>query len=86
MLRSCKPGDRRIDLYDLPKTHRDGPYYLNVQRKLDMPQAVALAAEGSQVILYQDAAGLEWPQQVAENLQWNKKQLQFRKPPEKGAK
>lgn len=81
-----QPGATRIDLYDLPKSHREGPFYLNVQRKLDLPQAVALAAEGSQVILYQDAAGWEWPQQVAENLQWNKKQLQFRKPPEKGAK
>jgi hypothetical protein len=38
------------------------------------------------VILYQDAAGWEWPQQVAEGLKWNNKQLQFRKPPEKGAK
>ncbi|QDU27453.1 Prolyl oligopeptidase family protein [Anatilimnocola aggregata] len=76
-----EPGAKRIDLYDLPTTHRDGPIYLNVQRKLDMPQAVALAAEKTQVVIYQDVAGFEWPQQVASNLGWEKKQLQFRKPP-----
>lgn len=74
---------KRIDLYDLPKTHREGPIYLNVQRKLDMPQAVALAAENTQVVIYQDSAGFEWPQQLAENLKWDKKQLQFRKLPAK---
>jgi dienelactone hydrolase len=73
-----QPGAARIDLYELPTTHREGPIYLNVQRKLDMPQAVALAAEKTRVVVYQDAAGLEWPQQVVGNLQWDKKQLQFR--------
>ncbi|WP_425618419.1 alpha/beta hydrolase family protein [Anatilimnocola sp. NA78] len=77
------PGAKRIDLYDLPTTHRDGPIYLNVSRKLEMPHAVALAAEKTQVILYQDAAGFEWPQQLADNLSWGKKQLQFRKLPAK---
>lgn len=80
---AMKSGVTRIDLYDLPKTHREGPIYLNVQRKLDMPQAVALAAENTQVVIYQDSTGFEWPQQLAENLKWDKKQLQFRKLPAK---
>jgi len=77
------PAVTRIDLYDLPTSHRDGPIYLNVNRKLEMPHAVALAAERAKVVLYQDAAGFEWPQQLAENLSWDKKQLQFRKLPPK---
>src|SRR5204863_5234826 len=49
-----EPNIRRLDLYDLPKTHRDGPIFLNVERYLDMPQAVATAAERSKIVLYQD--------------------------------
>jgi dienelactone hydrolase len=80
---AMRSGAKRIDLYDLPTSHRNGPIYLNVQRKLDMPQAVALAAENTQVVIYQDAAGFEWSQQLAENLKWEEKQLQFRKLPGK---
>ncbi len=78
-----QPGAARIDLYELPTSHRVGPIYLNVQRKLDMPQAVALAAEKTRVVVYQESTGFEWPQQVVSNLQWDKKQLQFRKLPQK---
>jgi hypothetical protein len=42
----------RLDLYDLPATHRAGPHLLSVMRFLDIPQTVALVAEHSQVILY----------------------------------
>ena len=39
-----KPEIKRLDLYDLPRSNRDGPAFLNVSRYLDMQQAVALAA------------------------------------------
>ncbi|WP_254507283.1 alpha/beta hydrolase family protein [Anatilimnocola floriformis] len=82
-----QPGVTRLDLHELPKSHRDGPYYLNVQRKLDLPQAVALAAEKSRVAIYQNAAGFDWPKQVAEQQKWDAKQLQFRQlPPAKAEK
>jgi dienelactone hydrolase len=72
----------RLDLYDLPKSHRDGPFFLNVSRYLDMPQAVAMAAERSKVVLYQDDdAGWEYPRAVAEKLGWDAKQIQIRKKP-----
>ena len=32
-------GVERLDLYDLPKTYRDGPVLLNVERYLDMPHS-----------------------------------------------
>ncbi len=40
-----EPGIDVIELQALPPTHDHGPYYLNVRRVWDMPQAVATAAE-----------------------------------------
>jgi hypothetical protein len=77
-----EPDVKRLDLYDLPKSHRDGPYFLNVERYLDMPQAVAMAAERSKIVLYQDDdAGWEYPQAVAKQLGWDAKQIQIRRKP-----
>src|SRR5262245_25463553 len=74
----------RLDLYDLPKTHRDGPIFLNVERFLDMPQALAMAAERSKIVLYQDDdTGWEYPQRVAKALGWDPKQIQIRRKPAK---
>ena len=74
------PNVTRLDLHDLPKTHRDGPIFLNVRRYLDMPQAVAMAAERSRVVIYQDGrGGWEYPIAVAKKLDWGEKQLQIRK-------
>ena len=36
-----EPRIKRLDLYDLPTTHRDGPILFNVERILDLPQTVA---------------------------------------------
>jgi dienelactone hydrolase len=41
----------QIELSDLPTSHRTGPDYLNVLRILDVPQALAMAAEKSPVRL-----------------------------------
>ena len=79
-----EPEIKRLDLYDLPQSHRDGPIFLNVSKILDMPQAVAMGAERSQVVIYQaDSSGWDWPQQTAAQLGWGKKQLQLRTPPKK---
>jgi hypothetical protein len=78
-----EPNITRLDLNKLPLNHRNGPTYLNVDRILTMPQAVAMAAEQSRVVVYQDdAAGWEYPQAVVENLGWEKKHLQIRKLPQ----
>ena len=61
----------RVDLWQLPRSHRNGPDYLNVLRILDIPQAVAMAAEHSQVRLYQaELSGWEYPTTVAAGLDW----------------
>ena len=65
----------RIDLNELPTSHKDGPAYLNVLRFLDIPQAAALAAERTRVVIYakdedpwryltETAAKLGWPKNV----------------------
>jgi hypothetical protein len=77
-----EPNIASLELSELPKTHRNGPIFLNVSRYLDMPQAVAMAAERSKVVLYQDDdAGWEYPRAVAERLGWDAKQIQIRKKP-----
>jgi dienelactone hydrolase len=40
-----EPGLAGLDLWRLPASHQAGPDYLNVLRLLDVPQAVAMAAE-----------------------------------------
>jgi len=67
-----------LELVAPPATHLKGPDYLNVLRHLDLPQAIALAAERHPVVLRdvnrddwswtaRIAAALKWP---ADRLQW----------------
>jgi len=78
-----EPPVERLDLQDLPKTHRAGPILLNVRRYLDMPQAVALAAERSPIQLYQSNPGdWEFPAAVAAKLGWGEDRLAITKAPE----
>ncbi len=75
-----EPDIRRLDLRDLPRTHRDGPYLLNVQRSLDMPQAVAMAAEKSQIVIGQaETAGWDYPSAVVQQLGWDNQRLQIQR-------
>ncbi len=74
-----EPDITRLDLHSPPLSHRDGPYLLNVGRYLDLPQTVAMAAEHSQVVIYQDGEkGWEWPAQTVQSQGWTKKRLQLR--------
>jgi hypothetical protein len=74
-----EPGIRRVTLSKLPASHRDGPDYLNVMRFLDIPQAVALAAEKCNVVLH-DSTASDWayPSAVALNLGWPPNRLRIR--------
>jgi hypothetical protein len=72
-----EPDIAGIDLWHLPRSHREGPIFLNVLRYLDAPQAVAMAAERCRVTLYQkDDSGWRFPQAVAKNLGWPEEQFQ----------
>lgn len=48
-----EPNIVKLNLAKLSPTHRNGPDFLNVLRVLDVPQAVALAAERSAVELHE---------------------------------
>jgi dienelactone hydrolase len=75
-----EPDVARLDLHEAPSSHRDDPHYLNVRRFLELPEAIAMAAEDSRVVLYDDRDTLwTYPQKVADALAWDKKQFQVRK-------
>lgn len=50
------PNISCLELLDPPATHRNGPYYLNVNRVLDVPQAIAIAAQNSKLAIQTDRA------------------------------
>ena len=69
-------GIAALDLGKVPASHRDGPDYLNVLRILDIPQAMAMAAERSQVRLFEtDPKGWTYPIAVAQRLGWSDNRL-----------
>ncbi|MDP6558224.1 MAG: acetylxylan esterase [Pirellulaceae bacterium] len=80
-----EPEIRRLDLYDLPPSHRDGPYLLNVSRFVDLRETVAMVAQRSQVVLYdEDPKPWKLVSDIVNKLGWDKKQFQIRQPPDAG--
>jgi hypothetical protein len=74
-----EPSVIRIELRDPPTSHMPsgddpnsfGPPMLNVLRYLDMPQAVAMAAERATVVIQtEEPAAWEYPVAVAKSLGW----------------
>jgi dienelactone hydrolase len=75
-----EPDIVRLDLWHLSPSHRDGPTFLNVLRYLDVPQAVAMAAERSRIRLYQkDDSGWQFPRVVTGKFGWPEEQFQVRR-------
>ncbi len=71
-----EPNVESLELYDLPTTHHEGPILLNVLRYLDVPQAVAMAAERMQVTIHTtDESAWGYPMKVVESLGWDPGQL-----------
>jgi hypothetical protein len=74
-------GITRLDLHEPPAGHATGPAYLNVLKHLDIPQAAALAAERTRVIIYSaDEKAWAFPAGVVKLLGMPDKQWQIRKP------
>ena len=46
-----EPDIAGLDLWNLPESHREGPIFLNVLRFMDIPLAIAMAAEHTEVRL-----------------------------------
>jgi len=47
-----EPDIAELDLQNLPSSHRDGPVFLNVLRYMDIPQAVSMASERTELLIY----------------------------------
>jgi hypothetical protein len=88
----------RLDLHELPhylmptSMDKEGhpisgfePVYLNMLKYLDLPQAAAMAAERTRVVIYDDdKTAWNYPAQVSEKLGWGKEKkngLQLRDVP-----
>ena len=66
-----EPSVARLDLWDLPPSHRQGPTLLNVRRVLDTPQALALALPKAVRLYVKGADGEKtwaWPLQLQRTL------------------
>ncbi|HWE01712.1 MAG TPA: prolyl oligopeptidase family serine peptidase [Tepidisphaeraceae bacterium] len=61
----------RLDLHGLSHSHHEGPIYLNVLKYLDVPQAAAMAAERSRVVIYDsDKAAWNFTKDVSDGFAW----------------
>ena len=73
-----EPEITRLDLHNPPLSHKNGPFFFNVLRIMDVPQAVAIALERSKVVIYQKGKdGWDYPLKVARKQGWKTK-LQLR--------
>jgi hypothetical protein len=73
-----EPEVDRVDMWEPTRSHRDGPIFLNVLRYLDIPQAVAMAGERSQVRIHQaNPSDWEYPLGVAKSLAWDDQQIEI---------
>jgi dienelactone hydrolase len=64
-----------LSLRELATSHREGPIYLNVLKFMDLPQAVAMAAERSALTIEGNQERWEFPKLVAKRFGWPEKQL-----------
>jgi hypothetical protein len=66
-----EPELARLELWDLPASHLEGPDLLNVLRVLDVPQALTLAAERARVRLGgADTGTYKYTLTTCRNLGW----------------
>lgn len=65
-----EPGLDELVLSQVPATHRNGPILLNVRRFLDMPEAVAMAAERAPIRFRDSAEASKYALAVSDKLGW----------------
>ena len=68
-----EPTVQRLELTNLASSHDVGPIYLNVRRYLDIPEALALAAELAPLrldLLPDDVSAAAFAAETAEQLGW----------------
>jgi len=61
-----------LELSDMPKSHMQGPAYLSVLKFMDIPQAVAMAAERTHVVIHdKDASAWSYAVKTSDALGWS---------------
>jgi dienelactone hydrolase len=72
-----EPGIKRLELTNLSASHIDGPQFPNVLKVMDVPAAVAMAAERCEVKIVSNELAAAWayPQEVAKKLGWPAERL-----------
>lgn len=72
-----EPDIHTLNLWNPPNSHAEGPIFLNVLRYLDIPQAMAMAAENTKILMYK-VDDFEWrfPKDVARSLDWPQDRFQ----------
>ncbi|MGI8601723.1 MAG: prolyl oligopeptidase family serine peptidase [Verrucomicrobiales bacterium] len=66
-----EPGIARLELRNMPESHEEGPCLLNVLTSLDLPQALAMAAERTSITLRNPRAEpWAFAMQTAQKLGW----------------
>ncbi len=71
-----EPSVDKLVLTNPPADHRDGPVLLNVRRFMNMPEAVAMAAEKTQIVTTGTSDATQYAQQVQAALGWPENQVQ----------
>ena len=75
----AEPAVTRLDLHGLPKSHREGPIYLNVLKTGDLPMALAVAAERTPLRIYTgEPEAWSFVTGTAQALGWPAKQVELR--------
>jgi hypothetical protein len=72
-----EPGISRLQLANLPASHRDGPQLLNVLQTLDLDATIAMAAERCEQRLYQPHAPTDYATTVATKLRWGENRVEL---------
>ena len=71
-----EPDATRLELTALPTSHRSGPDYLNVLKFLDVPQALAMAAErGTVTLRNSDRTVGDYTRETMRQLGWSRERL-----------
>lgn len=69
----------RLDLHELPVTHREGPEFLNVLRFVDIPEMTTFVGHDAKLRLYTDnPEQWKYPQELAAKFKWPEKQIEVR--------
>jgi hypothetical protein len=77
-----EPAVSEVELTELPRSHRQGPDYLNVLRFLDIPEVVAMVLDQADVRLLQaEPSAWDFPRALSSARRFSTHRLEIRPAP-----